>query len=232
MFLLLIVIAAVVSLAICLRRLPAQNVFALTLIILLVSAGLEYMSVRTGFPFGQKLYHHAFAGNVFRHLPWPVPLIWLIILLNGRAVADLVLRSYRETKNYGYWLFALSSVLSAFLLFNFDWHMMVIRHDWVPYMERASMARHNNLRFLTIPVLLLLVTIWLINKKPERPRLDLYPALLWMLLHLYFAVAALIHRHFFMGGMIIGVSALTAFLAVRSHRAGMPPSQPDPTHRR
>jgi hypothetical protein len=214
MFHLLIVSSAIVSLAIYGRRLPWQNVVAIAAIVLGGTGLLEIVNARSGIPLGKIVFLPPFGAKLFGVLPWPLPIIWLVVLLNSRSVSELILKSWRENPNYGLWLLALSSVLAGFLLFNFQWHGLEIRHDWAfPKKGNGSALLALNARFLLTPVWHILLTVWLINKNPNRPKLDLYPLSVWLLLDLYFGAAALIHRHFIVGSFVLIIGFLIAVLA-------------------
>ena len=53
-------------------------------IILVTSAGCEWIGVQTGFPFGTYLYTDHFGWRIGGVLPAAIPLAWLVILICGR----------------------------------------------------------------------------------------------------------------------------------------------------
>ncbi|MBI3192701.1 MAG: carotenoid biosynthesis protein, partial [Pedosphaera parvula] len=95
------------------RRLPAQNVVAVAALIGLGAALITFLSDRTGIPFGSRTCTERFGGVGFSILPWPIPLLWICVLLNSRAVARLILRPWRRTGHYGVWLIALAAALAV-----------------------------------------------------------------------------------------------------------------------
>jgi hypothetical protein len=211
----LIFAGAITSLVILLRRLPLQNIFALSVIVLVISSALEIASARTGIPFGKIFFHRDFGEKLFKVLPWPLPLLWLVVLLNGRAVAELILRRMREDKFYGYWLLGLSSVLAAFLFFNFAWHELYIRGDWTPQKIGSGMAGVFK-RGSAMPLFFLVMTCWVIDKKSQKINLSFTPLIIWLLLNLYFIAAALLHHAFLMSAFIFSIAAFSSVLALQS----------------
>ena len=53
--------------------------------------------------------------QLFDPLPWTIPMIWLVALLASRGTARLVLRPWRNTPNYGYWLIGTAALLVVVL---------------------------------------------------------------------------------------------------------------------
>ncbi len=215
MFSFLILFSAITSLAILLRRLPAQNIFAAAALVLVISGALEIISAKTGIPFGRLFFHRSFGVKLFGILPWPLPFIWRVVLLNGRAVAELILRQMRDGKYYGYWLLGLSFVLAAFLFFNFAWYELHIRADWTPQKIGSGMAGVFN-RISAMPLFFPVITLWLIDKKSQKFKTDFSSLLIWSLLNLYFSAAAFLNHFFPMAAFIFSISIFAALLALKS----------------
>jgi len=89
--------------------------------------------------------------NLLAPIPrWITPIFWSNVLLNSRGLAKLILRRWRATEFYGYWLIAVTSVLSLVPLLPLTISGLPV---WF-----ASAAI---LQLLSIP--------WLIEKKPVVP---------------------------------------------------------------
>ena len=102
--------------------------------------------------------------SLFLELPvprWPFPALWAIIVLNSRAVAKLLLRPWRLSQGYGFWLIALASFLASLIVLPVRPSLI-----WLPFAAA--------LQFLTVP--------WLIEKKPGVQPLNYFPLWLWIVL--------------------------------------------------
>src|SRR5579863_8091620 len=86
----LILFASVTSLLMLARNLPAQNVLAVAAIVAMISGVIEGVGAKFGTPFGQFIYGVEDGPKLFRLLPWFVPLIWIVIVINARGVARLI----------------------------------------------------------------------------------------------------------------------------------------------
>jgi uncharacterized membrane protein len=99
--LLLALATTLVSLA---GQLPAQNVLLATVVIALIGGGIHAIGAFTGIPFGPVIYTPENGPRLFNALPWFMPFLWVIVILNARGVARLILRPWRKLRVYGFWL--------------------------------------------------------------------------------------------------------------------------------
>src|SRR5438046_2828856 len=102
------------------RQLPGQNVLLAAAIIALIGSAAHWVGAVTGIPFGPFEYTDTAGPKFFSTLPWALPFIWIIAILNSRGVARLVLRPWRKTRAYGLWIMGLSSTLSLLLNFGLE----------------------------------------------------------------------------------------------------------------
>src|ERR1700744_4486513 len=110
----LVVVVALVSTLFALgRNLAAQNVAVVAFLIALISAIIETIGAKTGVPFGPFFYTENFGPLLFRLLPWPVPALWVTMVLSSRGMARLILRPWREKPNYGIYSLALTCLLAV-----------------------------------------------------------------------------------------------------------------------
>src|SRR5436190_23716500 len=72
-----IVLATVVALAMLARRQPAQNVFAITVLAIVISSAIELFALRTAIPFNSILSRNMPSEKILAGLDWPIPLLWL-----------------------------------------------------------------------------------------------------------------------------------------------------------
>ena len=86
---LLVVTAAATTLVSLARQLPTQNVLLAAVIIAAIGGTVQAVGALSGIPFGPYLYTETAGPKIFNVLPWPVPLVWIIVLLNARGVRAL-----------------------------------------------------------------------------------------------------------------------------------------------
>jgi len=182
-----LVLATAGTLAALWRRLPLQNVALAAGGIALIGGGLSALGAKTNLPFGSFVYGSASGPLLFKTLPWSTPLIWILIVLNSRGIARLMLRPWRKNKSYGYRVIALSAVLV--LLFDlalepFAFHVKGL-WLWLPTALPLTWQGAPIINFiawgLITALILLFVTPALIIKKP-RPKTgpELHSLCLWL----------------------------------------------------
>jgi uncharacterized membrane protein len=182
-----IVLAATTTLAALWRRLPLQNVALAAAGIALVGGAFSAAGVRTNLPFGPFAYGSASGPLIFKTLPWPIPLLWVVIVLNSRGTARLILRPWRKNKNYGYRVIGLAAILVLLLdvaMEPFAFHVKRL-WLWLPTTlhftwQGAPIINFVAWGFITA-LILVLVSPALIVKKP-RPKIgpEWHPFCLWL----------------------------------------------------
>ena len=128
-----------------LGRWPVQNIVAMAGLVGVLAEGLE--SALTG-----KL------------APWTRAALWLVTLVAARGTVQWFLQSHR-LRDYGWWLIAVSGVLSAALVTAV-----------LPGATTTAFAW----RLAGAWAMLLAMVPWLIRKKPVVLPADWRPVLLWM----------------------------------------------------
>ena len=214
----LVLLATASTLASCSRQLPAQNVLLAAVIILLTAGGIVSLGALTAVPFGPFSYNPDAIGQMFFHcLPWPVPFIWLVLLLNSCGVARLILRSWRQRRDYGLWLIGLTALLTVMLELGLECFATMVQGYWswkptrLPW-DWYTAPWANFLAWAVTAVLILaFVTPALIRKKPGRPPPDYHPLVVWLLLNVLFFTGAAVHR-LTTAMMVIGAQGVTVAL--------------------
>ncbi len=177
------------------RGLPLQTVLLGVAIITLIAAGITMLAVRTGIPFGSFKLQTLVDSEILEGLPWPVLVFWVAALLNCRGVAKLILRPWRRTSYYGFWVIGLTGLIMACLAGVCDPFATHIRHYWV------WRADHTGLTWFGAPwlmfpswalmtvLILAIATPVLIDKRrvPHGP--DYVPLAIWSALMLVPGVA-------------------------------------------
>lgn len=95
------------------RQLPAQNVLLAAAVIAVVGGSAHLLASVSAIPFGPIHFNEETGPRLFDQLGWSMPLLWIIAVLNSRGVARLILRPYRKLRSYGFWLIALTVVLTV-----------------------------------------------------------------------------------------------------------------------
>src|SRR5579862_8917728 len=108
LFLLLALATTLVSLT---RTLPAQNVLSAAGVIAFIASIAELINARADMPFGTRTFTGDLGPRCFGVLPWAIPAVWVVAMLNSRGVARLILRPWRKTSKYGFWVIGLTAVL-------------------------------------------------------------------------------------------------------------------------
>lgn len=224
---LLVVLAAATTLVSLTRQLPVQNVLLAALLVVLVGAGVESLNSLSGLPLGPCVFGDRPGRQLFHVLPWPVPLIWLVSLLNSRGVARLVLRPWRQARDYGLWLLGATVLLALLLDFGLQpfatrvesywrWQPTRLPTDWygAPWVSFLG-------RGVTMLLLLAFATPALINKKPVKPPADYYPLVVWCSLNVLFLTGAVV-GHLWAAAVLVGVGTLLASALAILGGVGLP----------
>ena len=188
--------STLVSLA---RTLPLQNIIAGVLLILGIAGGIQTLGATTGIPYGPVVFMDVSGEKMFNALPWTAPFLWVVILMNCRGVARLMLRPWRKLRTYGFKVIGVTCLLC--LLFDFGLEPFAIRlkHYWL----FLSAADHSGwfgapwVNFLgwavTALFVLAFLTPWLINKRPVAHPPDFHPLVMWGTLNLFLAASLALH---------------------------------------
>src|SRR6185312_15321639 len=67
------------------RHLPLQNILFAVALIIFGSGAAEWLNVVTGIPFGPITF--GAVGPKFHSLPWALPIVWTVAIINSRGVA-------------------------------------------------------------------------------------------------------------------------------------------------
>ncbi|MSU21878.1 MAG: carotenoid biosynthesis protein [Pedosphaera sp.] len=206
------------------RRLPVQNVCMSAISIAAISSLTILTGARTGIPFGAFIYTDRIGGLIFGTLPWPVPLLWIVAILSSRGVARLIVRPWRKTNFYGFWVIGLTVLLVLTVDLSMEPYASAWKRYWiwktpasVPDWYGAPWA--NFLGWgLTVLAILVLTTPWLINKQPLKQPADYHPLIIWFLFNLYLATANASHGYPWAAGLGAAISVGATVLAIRGGR--------------
>ena len=179
------------------RQLPAQNVLFVAGIIALIGGVAHGIGAKSGIPFGPFLFSSEIGWRIFGVLPWAMPLLWIVAVLNSRGVARLVLRPWRKTRAYGFWLIGLTALLTMLFDCALEPFAAHAKHYWIWTAGSISLTPQgaplaNSVGWFLVTVLMLaFATPLLINKQlSKRSAPDFHPLAVWLGGILIFAIGA------------------------------------------
>ncbi len=192
----LVVTAAISTLISLSRQLPVQNVLWVATIIAAGSTLTQAVGTFNAVPFNGPFAADPVVPGILTRIPWWIPFLWLIILLNSRGSARVILRPWRQTRFYGFWLFGVTIALC--LVFNlglaaFDarrgrpWPLNPAEPGW---WWGGPVSRWLGWMIATL-LILAAATPVLINKQPTEFPPDFHPVALWVLLNSLLVIGAL-----------------------------------------
>jgi len=178
------------------ERLPLQNALWASALIGTLAVIIETLQATSRVPFGSRQFADGLGPLVFWGLPWPIPFIWICLLLNSRGVARLILRPWRADRHYGYWVIGLAALLTVLLALGLEPFATRVQHYWQWKPAPGVLAWydapwHSFLSWFGCGAgILALTTPWLINKHPIKQPVSYQPLIVWGLFGLLFATAA------------------------------------------
>ena len=182
------------------RRLPGQNVLLAAVIIAVLGGAVHALGVSASLPFGPFTYTRSAGLQMFNVLPWTIPLLWVVVILNSRGVARLMMRPWRKMRAYGFWVIGLTAVLCVLFDLGLEPFATLVRHFWLWDQTRLSLDWYGTPItnfvgwFVTSLLILAFASPSLVNKQPSRKSWPNYhPLMVWVLLNLLF-VASFIHN--------------------------------------
>jgi len=218
---LLLVLCAGTTVASLTRQLPGQNVMLASVIIVFIAAIAHTLGATVAIPFGPYVYTDRIGQMLFHPLPWAVPVIWLVAILSSRGVARLVMRPWRKTRSYGFWVMGLTAGFVLLFDLGLEPYATQVKQYWSWNRTNAGLFWHDTpwVNFLgwaaTALVILGFVTPSLINKKPVKQPSDFHPLMIWLLVNGLFLTGA-IANHLWTAAAIEAAGMVTAgIFAVR-----------------
>lgn len=218
----LLLLATVSTLAALARQLPAQNVYLAALITALIGGVAHIFGAKSGIPFGPLMFGSAAGLKLFGTLPWIMPLLWVVAVLNSRGVARLVLRPWRKVRAYGFWLMGLTALFT--LLFDCALEPVAARlkHYWIwtaggfSLTPQGAPVSNSAGWFIVTLLILAFATPALINKQlSKRSAPDFHPLAVWLGAIVLFGTAAVMHGLWLTVAVDALICAVTAGFAIR-----------------
>lgn len=223
---LLVITLTLATLANLSRHLPGQNVLLAAAIIGVIGGIAHGIGAATGIPFGPFAYADSCGPKFFSTLAWPIPALWIIIVLNSRGVARLILRPWRKLKNYGFWLIGITTALVILFDLALEPFASQINRYWLwlpttlPFTWQG-VPWVNSLGWLVATLLMLVfATPPLINKQSRSRKTvpDYHPLIVWLLGLGLFATGAGLHQLWVAVGICVATGVATTVAALRGAR--------------
>jgi uncharacterized membrane protein len=193
---LLVVLAVASTIAGLSRALPVENAVMSAALVAIICGVIQIVGARTGIPFGLLAYTERAGPKLFENLPSPLPLFCVVVILNSREVARLILRPWRGLPNRGLWTLGLACLLAVGIDISLEPFAVKVSHFWIWRVSAGVPAWHtapwvNFAGWLTTTFLALAFTTpWLINKQPVKiPAPNSYPLWVWLAVNLLLVVA-------------------------------------------
>ena len=221
----LLLVATAGTLVALTRQLPAQNVLFVAGIIAFIGGVAHAVSAKIGIPFGPFLFSSEAGWRLFGVLPWAMPLLWVVAVLNSRGVARLVLRPWRKTRTYGFWLIGLTALFTMLFDCALEPFAAHAKHYWIWTAGSLSLTPQgaplaNSVGWFLVTVLMLaFATPLLINKQlSKRSAPDFQPLVVWLGGILLFGVGAAMNRLWPAVVVDVIVGIIATIFAVRGGR--------------
>jgi uncharacterized membrane protein len=207
------------------RQLPMQNVLLAVAVIAIIGGAISALGAISGIPFGPFTFTSEIGPKIFRKLPWAIPLIWIVTVLNSRGVARLILRPWRKTKTYGFWLMGLAAVLVMLFVLALDPFASRIKDYWfwTPMKFPLTWQGAPLVDFLSWGIVTLLilafVTPALISKRlSKRSTPDFHPLCVWLGGILIFGIACAQNKLWPAAAVDAAIGIVTITFAIRGAR--------------
>lgn len=223
---LLIITTAAATLTSMSRQLAGQNVMLAAAIIAVAGGITHAVGTITGIPFGPFAYSSSAGPMFFDTLPWAIPAVWMIVVLNARGVARLIVKPWRKLKNYGFFVIGVAAVLVV--LFDLALEPFATRVNgywvWLPTKfpwTWSGMPLINSLGWALVAILTLaFATPALINKHSRSRKLppDFHPLILWVLLLALFGTGAALNQLWSSLALCVGIALVSTLFALRGAR--------------
>jgi uncharacterized membrane protein len=221
----LLLLATISTLVALTRQLPSQNVLLAAIIIIFIGGMAHTVGVKSGIPFGPFMFGPEIGQRFFGTLPWAMPLLWVVVVLNSRGVARLILRPWRKMRTYGFWLIGLTALFTMLFDCALEPFATHAKHYWIWTTTGYSLTPQgapisNSVGWFIVTLLMLaFATPLLINKQLSKGSApDFHPLVVWLGVILLFAIAAALNGLWAAMAIDATIGIIAAVFAVRGGR--------------
>ena len=239
-------LAAAAALVAMNRQLPWQNILTGAVITAAAGTAVHGFSARTAIPLGPiafdfpmsqaahflnrqteitlnpVIYENHGQSLIFYTVPWLIPALWVMAIFTARGVGRLILRPWRKVKTYGYWLIALTALLTVAFDLALEPYAVEFKHLWHWQPTRLALNWHGAtpINFVSWGCAALLILMFatpsLIRKQPgSSGGSDYYPLWVWLGALTVFAAGSFSAGQWWSVGLDAVIAGATTFFAVR-----------------
>jgi uncharacterized membrane protein len=205
------------------RRLQTQNALVAATTTGALAFVFTLLSDQTAVPFGPRHFAEL-PGATLLGLPWFLPFLWIAVIITCRGTARLIMRPWRKTTYYGFWVIGLACALAVVFDLGFEPYAARVARYWY-WQTHGDVLNWYSAPWVNFPGWLLVTgailgftTPWLINKQPVKQPTDYHPLLVWLLLTGYFGAGNALAGMWTATGLSALAGALTAVYAIRGGR--------------
>lgn len=221
---LLLFLCAATTVASLTRYLPSQNVMLATITVGVLAGGLEVLNAFTGVPFGPRTFTPRMGQHLFYPLPWAMPVLWLVAILNTRGVARLILRPWRNGRNYGLGVIGTAVALMVVFGLCLDPVATQVKSFWVWTPNKSALNWYHApaITFVSWSVVSLLLLAFatpaLINKQPSPSRPHRDALWVWLVMLIWVGASAATQHLWAVIGLSGACGVVVAVFALRGAR--------------
>lgn len=172
------------------RYLPRQNILAGAVTIGIIGYTASWLAAKAGILFGSIIYKDVPPLPRPGWVPWWIPCMWIVVVINARGVARLMLRRWREARHY-LWLY-LGTTCGLIVAFDAALEPFATRPGgyWIwrtwnnsELWTLGGVPLSNYFGWLACSALMVMSTfVWLAHKRPVQLLPDYHPLVIWVML--------------------------------------------------
>ncbi|MCU0787703.1 MAG: carotenoid biosynthesis protein [Verrucomicrobia bacterium] len=198
------------------RQIPLQNALLAACVIAVVGGAAHWSSAVAGIPFGPIRFPQAQGTTPFQEWFFVPAVLWVVLLLNARGVARLILEPRARHRNHGWHVIGLAAGLMLLMSLALEPFASVVHHYWLWGETRLPLTWQGAplsalVGWGVVSVIgLMAATPALIDKHPRPARPSTDALWMWVLLSLLLAAGTAV------AGLWIpaGAAAANALLAL------------------
>lgn len=208
------------------RQLAMQNALLAAGVIAGIGTGAHLIGALTAIPFGPFRFTENAGPRLFNRVAWLLPFLWVLLVLNSRGVARLILRPWRKLRAYGFWLIGLTVVLTVLLEAGFEPFAVVVKKYWLWEPTRLPFTwggapLTNFLGWLVTALLIMAFAAPALIDKRARPVSrppDYHPLITWLLALVLFATGLALGKLWLHAGYCLALGVISTLFAIRGAR--------------
>ncbi len=198
------------------RQIPLQNALLAACVIAVVGGAAHWSSAVAGIPFGPIRFPQAQGTTPLQEWFCVPAVLWVVLLLNARGVARLILEPRARHRNHGWHVIGLAAGLMLLMSLALEPFASVVHHYWLwgetrlPFTWQGAPLSALVAWGVVSVIGLMAATPALIDKHPRPARPSTDALWMWVLLSLLLAAGTAV------AGLWIpaGVAAANALLAL------------------